>query len=154
MKVIACYPRSMSAWLSNLLTVPGQSLYAHDISPFPELVETIANQPHPYKGFVDTALTVENMPECELTIIDNDPETVAEKSKKLTGDMAKEAIKTRELEMNRLKDYGKVLHMGYMDEWISDLYKEHTGLEMDCSRYHLLKNLNVQSQFAKRLMEK
>jgi hypothetical protein len=147
MNVVACYPRSMSAWLSNFITVPNQSLYAHDILSFPNTMEALKNVPYRYKGVVDTAATIDNIPKGHLTVIDNDIEIVREKTKNLVGTDA--AIDHRIEEIEKLKKVGKVLHMENMDEWIERFFTFHTGLQMDWTRYRMLKNLNIQSQFAR-----
>lgn len=151
MNVVACYPRSMSAWLSNFITVPHQSLYAHDVSMFPEIVDTIQSLNYPYKGFVDTALTVKTLPNCHLTVIDNDVDKVKRKTRKSFGDSS--GIPFCERQMEQLKEHGTVVHMDEMDGWIEWFFTLHTGLPMDWKRYELLKNINMQSQLAMKMTE-
>lgn len=148
MRVVACYPRSMSAWLSNLITVPCCSLYAHDILMFPDMVEVIESLEYPNKGIVDTAASADNLPECELTVIDNNPETVERRCKRLFPGIDVLPLVER---MEALKPRATVYHMDDMEDWIEEFYEEHTGLPMDWNRYRILKNLDVQSRLGRSL---
>lgn len=148
MKVIACYPRSMSAWLSNLLTVPNQSLYAHDILTFPDMVAVMQSLKYPNKGIVDTAASWDNLPPCDLTVIDNDLSVVQEKAERILGHDMSEAVEAMAERMESLKPHARVYHLNDMDEWIQEFYEHHTGLKMDWARYRVLRNLNIQSQLS------
>lgn len=152
MNVVACYPRSMSAWLSGFITIPGHSIYLHDISYFPDTVKALETSEYKYKGFVDTAVTVDNLPSCNLTIIDNNVDRVREKVIRFIGDDS--SVGRRNQEIEDLKNHGVVLNFDDMDKWIEEFFYKHTGLELDWVYYRTMKNLNIQAQSAKNLMEK
>lgn len=153
-KVIACYPRMMSAWLSNLLTIPDWSLYAHDALHDPGKLARLAESLVPIRGIVDTGAGMpslsggglEGIDVESLTVIDADQEVVREKVERFLGKDIEVGVG-----MENLKSRAdRVLRFSDWDEWIGDFYKEHTGLDMDWDRYEFLLNLNVQSQLARR----
>lgn len=150
----------MSAWLANLLTIPDWSLYAHDALHDPEAFQRVQDAPHPYKGIVDTGAPfqspwggLESLGYYELTVIDADPLKVADKVSRLFGrDMSNTVERIRQ-GMEALKPQATVYHTDDWDQWIGRLYKDHTGLDMDRTRYEALLGLNVQSQYARQLRD-
>lgn len=152
MKVIACYPRTMSAWLSGFLTVPHCSLYAHDILSFPDMVQILRSTDYPHLGVVDTAACVDNIPEgAEVTVIDSDPSRVAQSLGKWLGDDAHRAVDVLHERMEALKPHATVHHTDDREDWIGGLFEHHTGLAMDWGRYRVMMNLDIQSRMARRL---
>lgn len=144
MIIIVSYPRTMSAWLSNLLTVPGRSLFLHDALHEPEAVELLRTMPYERVGIVDTL--GEGIPEdAEVIVLDNNPETVTAKCEKW-GDTSNldRVFKNIETLKGRVPTY----HIDDMDSWIGEVYEHCTGTWMDWCRYRVLKNLNIQSQLA------
>lgn len=142
----------MSAWLSNLLTVPHCALYAHDILSFPDMMQILRETGYPNLGVVDTAAGLDNMPDdAELSVIDSDPAVIAGRCRKWLGDDTERVVEELHGRMEALKPHAAVYHADERDEWIAGLFEAHTGLPMDWSRYHLLGNLNIQSQLAHRL---
>lgn len=147
MIVIATYPRSMSAWLSNFLTVPGRSLYLHDALYFPELMEVLDRAPYEYKGVVDTL--GEEVPDgSRIVVVDNDVDRVKEKCAKW-GSTDLSRVEGNIADLKQRADW--VVHLDDMDTWIGALFEVCTGKNMDWVRYKVLKDINMQSNFAMKL---
>lgn len=152
MKAIACYPRTRSAWLANLLTIPGHSLYAHDINDFPDMMATLSNLPYPIKGVVDTWITPDTIPG-ELTVIDNDLGSVADGLRHLNID-PDQVLPPIVENMEAIKPHAeRVYHFDQWDEWIEELYEHHTQAGFDYGRYVVLDNLYVESRLAQAMKE-
>lgn len=149
MRVVACYPRCMSAWLSNLLTIPDWSLYIHEALHRPERMEVLRRADLQYKGCVDTfpVSHLGGIPRgASVTVIDADPEFVKDKLRRFFGKDMSEAFYVLEPAMEELKARSKVYRFEDWDEWIGEFYSEHTGLEMDWDRYRSLLDLNIQNR--------
>lgn len=156
MNYIACAPRCWSAWLSNLLTVPGQSLYVHDSSSVDGLAETLERRTDiVYRGIVDTGISLIDVPEgARITIIEDEWDRVASRLAHLGLDPAETAHVCDEtataLEALRPQAQ-RTYHLDDMDSWIQEFYEAHTGLPFDADRYAVLRNLHVESVLAHRM---
>lgn len=151
-RVVACYPRSQSAWLSNLLTVPFQSLYGHDLLPFPEHVRALQRVELPFRGVVDTGATIDNIPEgAWITVIENDLDTVRSRLDRLFGRDLTIEVDRLQANMEALKPFATVLQLKDIEFWIDEFVYEHTGLPLDRRRYMALKNLYIQSHYARQV---
>lgn len=152
MNIIAAYPRTMSAWLSNLLTIPGHSLYGHDALHQPDELQKIIDSPLAYKGVVDTSVgfykeTIQD--DWNVTVIDARRELVQARCEKLFGTNMRATLDLLQYVMEDVKDRAsEVYHYDEWEDWIRELYEFHTGLPFDEERYNTLLGLNMQSQFA------
>lgn len=144
MLTVACTPRSMSAWLSNLLTVPGQSLYVHDPMMEPGLEDALAAYDIPKKGVVNTGWLLDTPPP-DLVIL-GDPDHAAEGMTDLIGE---DGPAVSDFVFERLQSCGAPAYqLSEMNSWIREFYETCTGLEFDPVRYSCLLNLYIECQFA------
>jgi hypothetical protein len=80
--LITGLPRSRTAWLSNFLTIPGQTFCYHELRRWeltvPEMADRLMRRPERYVGTADSALPfyinelMEHLPQAKIIIIDRD----------------------------------------------------------------------------------
>lgn len=144
-------PRTMSAWLSNLLTIPHQSLFVHDPIMEDGLLDSLQHCELPRVG---TVMTVgpEYRPWEPLRpdfAIVADAEAMAGRTSALFGSNMNEAALSAHERLYWVET--EVLWIEQMDEWIESVYEYCTGQPMDWLRYAALKNLYVECRFAARM---
>lgn len=152
LKVIATYPRSKSAWLSNFLTIPNKSMYVHDALAFPRLMDHIQETNYPHRGIVAPAAKESLIPEgSEIIVIDDDFDRVLKSVNAWLGSDAIANLKKTQEELGKLKlQATHVYDMANIEDWIDLLFEYCTGEEYDELYFKSLSEFYIEGMLARK----
>lgn len=144
--VIATYPRSMSAWLANFLTIPNHSMYVHDGLFFTRVQKYLED--YEYRGIVSPSTDPDLLPDCKLIVIDNDFQRVQRSVNAWLGDASTLPVVYERME--HLKQGADLIfHFDDMQDWIAYLFETCTGQKMDWNYYKALREFYIEGMVAK-----